>query len=125
MSLLAIIWFCLAPLLLTIYCVTDGFDLGVGTIYGYLKNPQDKKTAIYSIWPIWNGNEVWVIVSFGVLLAAFPPAFGTLLSAMYIPVYLVLFSIILRGVSIEFFPKMTNPLLKKVLRAHLFLAVYL
>lgn len=117
MSLLAIIWFCLAPLLLIIYCVSDGFDLGVGSIYGYFKNPKDKSDAIYAIWPVWNGNEVWLIASFGVLLAAFPPAFGTLLSAMYVPVYLVLFSVILRGVSIEFFPKTTNPLLKKVLEA--------
>jgi cytochrome d ubiquinol oxidase subunit II len=115
MSTLGIVWFCLAPLLLSIYCVTDGFDLGVGSIYGYLKNPQDRKNALYAIWQVWNGNEVWLIGSFGVLLAAFPPAYGTLLSAMYVPVYLVLFSIILRGVSIEFFPKLSNPSHIKIL----------
>jgi cytochrome d ubiquinol oxidase subunit II len=115
MSTLGIIWFWLAPLLLTIYCILDGFDLGVGALYGFLKKPEDKKNALYSIWPVWNGNEVWLIGSFGVLLAAFPPVYGALLTAMYIPVYLVLLSIILRGVSIEYLLKVKSPQLKKIL----------
>jgi cytochrome bd ubiquinol oxidase subunit II len=115
MSILAIIWFCLAPVLLTIYCVTDGFDLGVGAIYGLIKDPNDKKKALFSILPVWNGNEVWLIGSVGVLLAAFPPVYGTLLSAMYVPVYLVIFSIILRGVSIEYLAKVSTPGLQKIL----------
>jgi cytochrome bd ubiquinol oxidase subunit II len=117
MSILAIIWFCLAPVLLTIYCVTDGFDLGVGAIYGGLKDPKDKKTALFSILPTWNGNEVWLIGSVGVFLAAFPPVYGTLLSAMYIPVYLAIACIILRGVSIEYLSKVSSPGLEKILTA--------
>jgi len=117
MSALSVFWFCLAPVLLTLYCATDGFDLGVATIYGFIRNPEDKKTALYSIWPVWNGNEVWLIGSIGVLIAAFPPVYGTLLSAMYVPVYLTLFSIILRGVSIEYFPKVKSPGLRKFLAA--------
>jgi cytochrome d ubiquinol oxidase subunit II len=115
MSTLGIIWFWLAPLLLTIYCILDGFDLGVGVLYSLFKKPEDKKTALYSVWPVWNGNEVWLIGSFGVLLAAFPPAYGTLLTAMYIPVYLVLLSVILRGVSIEYLHRVTDTRLKKLL----------
>lgn len=115
MSTLGIIWFWLAPLLLTIYCVLDGFDLGVGVLYSLLKKPEEKKTALYSVWPVWNGNEVWLIGSFGVLLAAFPPVYGALLTAMYIPVYLVLLSVILRGISIEYLHRVANPQLKKLL----------
>jgi cytochrome bd ubiquinol oxidase subunit II len=114
MSTLGIIWFWLAPLLLTLYCVLDGFDLGTGSLYGSFKKEQQNR-VLYAIWPVWNGNEVWLIGSFGVLLAAFPPAYGTILTAMYVPVYLVLFSIILRGVSIEFISKVESNVLKKLL----------
>jgi cytochrome bd ubiquinol oxidase subunit II len=114
MSTLGIIWFWLAPLLLTLYCVLDGFDLGTGSLYGTFKKNQ-RSSVLYAIWPVWNGNEVWLIGSFGVLLAAFPPAYSTILTAMYVPVYLVLFSIILRGVSIEFMTKVENSFLKKLL----------
>lgn len=114
MSTLGIIWFWLAPLLLTLYCVLDGFDLGTGSLYGTFKKEQ-RSRVLYAIWPVWNGNEVWLIGSFGVLLAAFPPAYSTILTAMYVPVYLVLFSIILRGVSIEFISKVENNVIKKLL----------
>lgn len=117
MSALSVIWFCLSPVFLALYCATGGFDLGVGTIYGFIGKPEDKKTALYSIWPVWNGNEVWLIGSIGVLIAAFPPVYGTLLSAMYVPVYLTLFSIILRSVSIEYFTKIKSPGLRKFLSA--------
>jgi cytochrome d ubiquinol oxidase subunit II len=114
MSTLGIIWYWLAPLLLTLYCILDGFDLGTGALYGTFKKEQQNR-VLYAIWPVWNGNEVWLIGSFGVLLAAFPPAYGTILTAMYIPVYLVLFCIILRGVSIEYMSKVDNNGLKKLL----------
>jgi cytochrome d ubiquinol oxidase subunit II len=101
MSLLAIIWFGLAALLLAIYAMLDGFDLGVGILYGFLPKGELRKAALATISPIWNGNEVFILAGVGSILAAFPLAYGALLSGMYIPVMLTLVGLICRAVGIE------------------------
>jgi cytochrome d ubiquinol oxidase subunit II len=101
MSLLAILWFCLAALLLAVYAVLDGFDLGVGMIYGFMPKGEQRKATLAAISPVWNGNEVFLLAGVGAILAAFPLAYGALLSGMYIPVMLTLVGLIFRAVGIE------------------------
>jgi cytochrome d ubiquinol oxidase subunit II len=88
--------------LLTVYAVLDGFDLGVGTLHLFSKSDIDRRTALNSIGPLWDGNEVWLVTFGGALFAAFPEAYGTILSALYLPVVLLLFFLIGRAVAIEF-----------------------
>ncbi len=101
MTLLAIIWFGLAALLLAVYAVLDGFDLGVGILYGFMPKGEPRRAALESISPIWNGNEVFLLAGVGSVLAAFPIAYGSLLSGMYIPVMLTLVGLIFRAAGIE------------------------
>jgi cytochrome d ubiquinol oxidase subunit II len=101
MTLLAIIWFGLAALLLAIYAMLDGFDLGVGMLYGFLPRGEARRKVLSTISPVWNGNEVFILAGVGSILAAFPLAYGALLSGMYIPVILTLVGLIFRAVGIE------------------------
>jgi cytochrome d ubiquinol oxidase subunit II len=83
--------------------MTDGFDLGIGTIYPFLgKNDEEKRVMINSLGPLWDGNEVWLITAGGVTFAAFPLVYSVMFSALYTPLMLILFALIIRGVSFEF-----------------------
>jgi cytochrome d ubiquinol oxidase subunit II len=96
-------WFFLWGLLWAIFFITDGFDFGVGTLYPFLgKNETDKRIMINALGPLWDGNEVWLITAGGVTFAAFPPVYATMFSTLYSPLMLILFALILRGVSFEF-----------------------
>lgn len=97
-----IIWFCVLGMLLAGYAVLDGFDLGVGILHLLAKNDHDRRLFINAIGPIWDGNEVWLIVFGGALFAAFPDAYATVFSGFYIPFMLLLTALIFRAVSIEF-----------------------
>ena len=88
------IWFILSALLFAIYTITDGFDLGVGMLHVFCNDENEKLTSLYTIWPVWNGNEVWLVGGIGSLLAAFPPVYTTLLSSMYVFVFIFLVAII-------------------------------
>jgi cytochrome d ubiquinol oxidase subunit II len=102
-DLLRNIWFVLVGVLLAGYSVLDGFDLGVGALFPFLaKNEDEKRALIRSIGPVWDGNEVWLLTGGGALFAAFPQAYATVFSGFYLALMLVLFSLILRGVSLEF-----------------------
>jgi cytochrome bd ubiquinol oxidase subunit II len=102
-DLLRNIWFLLVGALLAGYSVLDGFDLGVGTLFPFLaKSEDEKRTLIGSIGPVWDGNEVWLLTGGGALFAAFPQAYATVFSGFYLALMLVLFSLILRAVSLEF-----------------------
>jgi len=83
------------------YVILDGYDLGVGILLP-LASDQDKDIMIASIGPFWDANETWIVLGIGVLLIAFPKAHGVILSALYIPVTLMLFGLILRGVAFDF-----------------------
>lgn len=103
MSALAVLWYFLIFLLIAGYFVLDGFDLGVGTLFPFLcKSEEDKAIARRSIGPVWDGNEVWLLTAGGALFAAFPDAYATTFSGFYLAVMLVLFGLIVRAVSFEF-----------------------
>jgi cytochrome bd ubiquinol oxidase subunit II len=102
------IWFFLLGLLLAGYAVLDGFDLGVGILHLLTKTDHDRRLSINSIGPIWDGNEVWLIVFGGALFAAFPNAYASVFSGFYMAFMLLLFALIFRAVSIEFRSKMKS-----------------
>ena len=102
-DLLRNVWFLLIGMLLAGYSILDGFDLGIGALLPFLaKNEDEKRTLMRAIGPVWDGNEVWLLTGGGALFAAFPLAYATVFSGFYLALMLVLFSLILRAVSIEF-----------------------
>ncbi len=114
MSLEAI-WFFLWGLLWAVFFMTDGFDFGVGTLYPFLgKNDTDRRVMINSLGPLWDGNEVWLVAAGGVTFAAFPLVYATMFSSLYSALMLILFALIIRGVSFEFRGKIDHPAWKKV-----------
>jgi cytochrome bd ubiquinol oxidase subunit II len=106
---LHVFWFLMLGLLLTVYAVLDGFDLGVGTLHLFSRTDLERRTALNSIGPLWDGNEVWLVTFGGALFAAFPEAYGTILSSLYLPVVCLLFFLIGRAVAIEFRSKHVHP----------------
>jgi cytochrome d ubiquinol oxidase subunit II len=84
------------------YAALDGFDLGVGCLHLFAKGDEERRTFINAIGPIWDGNSVWIVVTSGVLLAAFPIAFATLLPTFYLPVMFLLAGFMFRACAIEF-----------------------
>lgn len=101
--MLETIWFILWGLLWAVYFMLDGFDLGLGAMLPFLGKNEDERRIIYNVsGPFWDGNEVWLIAAGGVTFAAFPKAYATLFSALYTPLLLLLFCLILRAVSYEF-----------------------
>ena len=91
-----------AVLGIVIYVLADGFDLGVGILFLVAPRNRDRDVMMESIAPFWDGNETWLVLGGTLLLAAFPAAYYVLLPAFYVPVMLMLFSLILRGISFEF-----------------------
>jgi len=109
------IWFFLWGLLWALFFMTDGFDFGVGTLYPFLgKTDYDKRVMINSIGPLWDGNEVWLITACGVTFAAFPLVYAVMFSSLYSALMLILFALILRGVSFEFRGHVDDPRWRKV-----------
>jgi cytochrome d ubiquinol oxidase subunit II len=103
MEFLQIIWYLLIVVLLSGYAILDGFDLGIGILTPFLANSvQDKKNLFNIVGPFWDGNEVWLITGGGALFAAFPPVYATVFSGFYLALMLVLFALIFRAVSLEF-----------------------
>ncbi|MCX8124746.1 MAG: cytochrome d ubiquinol oxidase subunit II [Spirochaetes bacterium] len=97
------IWFFIIGFLLTVYSILDGFDLGIASLMPALaKNEKEQKQVMDSIWPVWDGNEVWLITAGAALFAAFPFAYATVFSGFYLALMLVLFALIFRAVSMEF-----------------------
>lgn len=109
------IWFYLWGLLWAVFFITDGFDFGVGTLYPFLgKTEQDKRVMINSLGPLWDGNEVWLLTAGGVTFAAFPLVYAVMFSSLYTALMLILFALILRGVSFEFRGKVNSPAWRKL-----------
>jgi cytochrome bd ubiquinol oxidase subunit II len=100
---LNVLWYVLFVAIITAYVVLDGFDLGVGMLHTIVpRDDQERRVSLNSIGPVWDGNEVWLVVGGGVLFAAFPEVYATLFSGFYVPFMLVLAFLILRAVGIEF-----------------------
>ena len=116
------IWFFLWGLLWAMYFMTDGFDLGIGALYPILgKNNEDKQTMINAMGPLWDGNEVWLLTAGGVTFAAFPLVYSVMFSSLYTALMLILFALIIRGVSFEFRNKINHPGWIKVWDACIFI----
>jgi cytochrome d ubiquinol oxidase subunit II len=104
MTFLGVLWFALVGVLLVGYAVFDGFDLGLGTLYPFMaKNDEEKEVMRSSIGPVWDGNEVWLLTGGGAIFAAFPAVYATVFSGFYLALMLVLFALIFRAVSFEFY----------------------
>jgi cytochrome d ubiquinol oxidase subunit II len=97
------IWFLLWGLLWAVYFVLDGFDLGIGILLPFLGKDDARRRAMFgATGPFWDGNEVWLLTAGGVTFAAFPKVYATMFSSLYAPLMLILFALIVRGVSWEF-----------------------
>ncbi len=107
---LNILWFVLIGVLYTVYFVLEGFDFGVGILLPWLgKTDLQRRQIINTIGPHWDGNEVWLITAGGATFAAFPQWYATLFSGFYLPLFLLLVALILRGIAFEFRSKDDNP----------------
>jgi cytochrome d ubiquinol oxidase subunit II len=102
LTALQLFWFALIGVLLAGYGILDGFDLGVGILHLFVRKDFDRRVLMNSIGPLWDGNEVWLVVFGGALFAAFPRAYAAAFSGFYTPFMLVLCALIFRGVSMEF-----------------------
>jgi cytochrome bd ubiquinol oxidase subunit II len=97
------LWFCLVAMMLTVYVLLDGFDLGAGAIHLLLaRTDEERRQVLASVGPVWDGNEVWLIAAGGTLYFAFPALYASGFSGFYLPLMIVLWLLILRGISIEF-----------------------
>jgi cytochrome bd ubiquinol oxidase subunit II len=95
-------WFLVFGAVISGYAILDGFDLGAGALHLFLKKEQSRRIALNAIGPIWDGNEVWLVIGGGALFAGFPVAYAAIFSAFYVPFMIFLVGLIFRGVAIEF-----------------------
>lgn len=111
---LNILWFILIAVLFCGYFLLEGFDMGVGILLPFLgKKDTDRRVLINTIGPHWDGNEVWLITAGGATFAAFPHWYATLFSGFYLPLFLMLIALILRGIAFEFRSKEDSPTWRK------------
>jgi cytochrome d ubiquinol oxidase subunit II len=101
-------WAAALGLVIFLYVLLDGFDLGVGVLYSFARTETCKRHMLHAISPVWDGNETWLVIAGAVLFGAFPLVYALLLSAFYIPLMIMLGGLILRGVAFEFREKSTG-----------------
>jgi cytochrome d ubiquinol oxidase subunit II len=124
--MLPTIWFVLWGVLWAVYFMLDGFDLGLGTLMPFLsKDDTDRRVIYRAMGPFWDGNEVWLITAGGVTFAAFPTTYAVMFSGLYSALMLILFALILRGVSMAFRGEVDDPRWRRVWDAGLFLGSFL
>ena len=112
------LWYTLLALMLTVYVVLDGFDFGAGIAHLFVaRNDEERRTVLAAIGPVWDGNEVWLVASGGVLVFAFPRAYAAAFSGFYLPLTIVLWLLVVRGLSIEFRAQWDNRLWRAFLDA--------
>jgi cytochrome bd ubiquinol oxidase subunit II len=87
---------------IALYAISDGFDLGIGILFLLAPGEEDRDTMMNSVAPIWDGNETWLVFGGTVLIGAFPVAYATVLPALYLPLMVMLFGLIFRGVAFEY-----------------------
>jgi cytochrome d ubiquinol oxidase subunit II len=108
------VWFFLIAMMMTVYVILDGFDLGVGVVL--LLRPgteDDRRQALTAIGPVWDANEVWLIAAGGVLVFAFPAVYASAFSGFYLPLMFVLWLLISRGIALEFRHHLEHPLWRR------------
>jgi cytochrome d ubiquinol oxidase subunit II len=101
-TLLTNVWGAILAFAVFMYVVMDGFDLGIGVLFSRLPVGRERDTAMNSIAPVWDGNETWLVLGGGGLLAAFPLAYAVIMSALYAPLIAMLLGLVFRGVAFEF-----------------------
>ncbi len=102
-------WFLLIAVLWIGYFILEGFDFGVGILLPFVsKNEADRRAVLTTLGPVWDGNEVWLLVAGGATFAAFPEWYATLFSGFYLPLFLILVALIVRGVAFEYRSKYGN-----------------
>ncbi|MEY8842480.1 cytochrome d ubiquinol oxidase subunit II, partial [Cribrihabitans sp. XS_ASV171] len=99
---LAFLWAGLIAFAVLVYVILDGFDLGVGILFPLARDTQERDMMMKSVEPVWDGNETWLIMGGGGLLAAFPLAYAVALPALYVPLVLMLLALVFRGVAFEY-----------------------
>jgi cytochrome d ubiquinol oxidase subunit II len=99
---LAFIWAGLIAFAVLAYVLFDGFDLGVGILFPFLRSERDRDQAMNSVAPVWDGNETWLVLGGGGLMAAFPVAYSVVMTALYAPIIAMLLALVFRGVAFEF-----------------------
>lgn len=107
------LWFCIIAFMLAMYVILDGFDLGAGIIHRLVgKTEAERNLILKAIGPVWDGNEVWLLAAGGTLYFAFPKLYASSFSGFYLPLMIVLWLLILRGISIEFHHIVHHPMWK-------------
>ena len=111
--MIQIVWFCLVAIMIAGYVVLDGFDLGAGIIHLFVaRTERERQQVLRSIGPVWDGNEVWLLAGGGTLYFAFPALYSAAFSGFYLALMMVLWLLILRGISIELRSHIESPLWK-------------
>ncbi|HPS01976.1 MAG TPA: cytochrome d ubiquinol oxidase subunit II [Candidatus Sumerlaeota bacterium] len=124
--MLETVWFVTWALLWAIYFVLDGYDFGVGSLMPFVAKNEEERDGVYrSIAPFWDGNEVWLITAGGVTFAAFPAAYAQLFSALYSPLMLILFALILRGSALALRSEMESAPARRLWDGCFFLGSFL
>src|SRR5690348_18401700 len=105
-----LIWFCLVSIMIAVYVVLDGFDLGAGIVHLFVAHTEtERRQVLASIGPVWDGNEVWLLAGGGTLYFAFPLLYASGFSGFYLPLMIVLWLLILRGIGIELRMHLESP----------------
>lgn len=99
---LSVIWAIIILFSIMMYIIMDGFDLGLGILYPFFKDKTERDIIMNTVAPVWDGNETWLVLGGAGLLAAFPLAYSVILSALYLPIILMLIGLVFRGVAFEF-----------------------
>src|ERR1044072_9356824 len=99
---LPVIWAALIGTAVVMYVILDGFDLGIGILFAFARNEIERDQMMRSVAPFWDGNETWLVLGGGGLLVAFPKAYAVIMPAFYLPVIVMLLSLVFRGVAFEF-----------------------
>ena len=108
---MGLLWFGIISVMLTIYVILDGFDIGVGALHLFIgRTDAERRTIIRTIGPVWDGNEVWLLATGGVLYFVFPQLYASSFSGFYLPLMIVLWLLIMRGIGLEFRTHINNAL---------------
>lgn len=99
---MVLFWVFILAFAILLYVLLDGFDLGIGILFGFTRDARQRDAMVDAVAPLWDGNETWLVVAGVVLWGAFPIVYATLLSAFYLPLLVMLAGLILRGVAFEF-----------------------
>ena len=99
---LPVVWAVIIAFGLMMYVIMDGFDLGIGILFPFVRDREQRDTMVNTVAPVWDGNETWLVLGGAALMAAFPLAYAVILSALYLPLVLMLLGLIWRGVAFEF-----------------------